>query len=85
MAYVGVTVDFFYYVRFFIIKSMISKLVEGDEMGRVFSLLGITENLDSIIFTPIYGMLYYYTLEFLPGAFFLFSNVFLLIGFVILV
>lgn len=84
MAYIGVTVDFFYYVRFFIIKSMISKLVDGNEMGRVYSLLGITENVDSIIFTPVYGMLYYYTLEWLPGAFFLFSNVFLMIGFMIL-
>ncbi|XP_063700608.1 lysosomal proton-coupled steroid conjugate and bile acid symporter SLC46A3-like [Culicoides brevitarsis] len=85
MAYVGVTVDFFYYVRYFIIKSMISKLVDGNEIGRVFSLLGITENLDSIIFVPIYAVIYYHTLDILPGAFFLFSNIFLLIAFGILI
>lgn len=83
MAYIGITVDFFYYVRYFIIKSMISKLVDPTEMGRVYSLLGITENIDSIIFVPIYALIYYHTLEFLPGAFFLFSDVLLLTGLVI--
>lgn len=76
MIYSAGTVDIFFHVKYVAIKSMVSKLVEQNELGRVYSVLGVTENIDSIIFTPIYSLIYYKTLDYIPGAFFLFSNVF---------
>lgn len=78
MIYTSGTIDIFFHVRYIAVKSMLSKLVEKNELGRVYSVLGVTENIDSIIFTPIYSLIYYKTLEFLPGAFFLFSDLFLI-------
>lgn len=76
MIYSAGTVDIFFHVKYVAIKSMLSKLVEQNELGRVYSVLGVTENIDSIIFTPIYSLIYYKTLDYIPGSFFLFSNVF---------
>ncbi|XP_063697924.1 lysosomal proton-coupled steroid conjugate and bile acid symporter SLC46A3-like [Culicoides brevitarsis] len=77
MIYTSGTIDIFFQARYIAVKSMLSKLVEKNELGRVYSVLGVTENIDSIIFTPVYSLIYYKTLDFMPGAFFLFSEIFL--------
>uniref|UniRef100_A0A336K589 CSON001695 protein n=1 Tax=Culicoides sonorensis TaxID=179676 RepID=A0A336K589_CULSO len=77
MIYIAGTIDIFFHGRYIAVKSMLSKLVEKNELGRVYSVLGVTENIDAIIFTPIYSLIYYKTLERMPGAFFLFSEIFL--------
>lgn len=77
MIYTSATIDIFFHARFIAVKSMLSKIVDQNELGRVYSVLAVTENIDMIIFTPIYSILYNKTLDFLPGTFFLFSEVFL--------
>lgn len=75
--YLAGGIDIFFHARYVAVKSMLSKLVDNNELGRVYSVLGITENLDSLIFTPIYSLIYNRTLEYLPGTVFLFSEIFL--------
>lgn len=67
----------FGHARYITIKSMISKIVETDELGRVYSILGVMDNLDILILAPIYSVIYYKTIDFLPGAIFLFSELWL--------
>uniref|UniRef100_A0A336LQC0 CSON010152 protein n=1 Tax=Culicoides sonorensis TaxID=179676 RepID=A0A336LQC0_CULSO len=85
--YYAVVIDLFGHARYIAIKSMISKIVETEELGRVYSILGVMDNLDILILAPIYSVIYYKTIDFLPGAIFLFSEIFLvgaLILFIIL-
>lgn len=56
---------------------MISKIVATDELGRVYSILGVMDNLDLLLLAPVYSFIYYKTIDILPGAIFLFSDIFL--------
>ncbi|XP_022816276.1 solute carrier family 46 member 3-like [Spodoptera litura] len=52
-------------------RSIISKLVEPNELGKVNSLIGLVENLMPLIYVPLYTRVYTATMEVLPGAVFL--------------
>ncbi|XP_050678595.1 proton-coupled folate transporter-like [Leptidea sinapis] len=55
------------------LRSILSKLVEKDEIAKVNSLFSLTETLAALLFNPLYSWLYMKTLSSLPGAVFLTS------------
>ncbi|XP_053602972.1 uncharacterized protein LOC128670958 [Plodia interpunctella] len=55
------------------LRSIASKLVSYQELGKVFSLFGVAETTMPFIFTPLYSRVYIATLHVLPGAAFLMS------------
>lgn len=56
---------------FIAMRSIATKLVESDELGKVNSLFGVAEALMPLVYAPMYASLYQATIETLPGAFFL--------------
>lgn len=83
MIFGAVAVDLFGHSKYIAIKSLISKIVSNDELGRIYSILGVMDNVDLLVFAPIYSFIYYRTIDILPGAIFLFSEVFLVASLVI--
>ncbi|CAH0627266.1 unnamed protein product [Chrysodeixis includens] len=55
------------------LRSIASKLVSYQELGKVYSLFGVAETMMPIIFAPLYSKVYIATLNVLPGAVFLVS------------
>ncbi|KAL4704084.1 hypothetical protein ACJJTC_004430 [Scirpophaga incertulas] len=53
------------------LRSIVSKLVAPNELGRVNSIFGLTENLMPLVYVPLYTQVYNATMEVLPGAVFL--------------
>ncbi|XP_063839381.1 lysosomal proton-coupled steroid conjugate and bile acid symporter SLC46A3-like [Ostrinia nubilalis] len=53
------------------LRSIFSKLVAADEIGKVNSLIGLTETLMPLAYVPLYTQVYTATMEVLPGAVFL--------------
>ncbi|OXA62353.1 solute carrier family 46 member 3 [Folsomia candida] len=56
-----------------VVRSMLSKTVAPDEIGKLFALLGVLESLIPIGMVPTYAMLYKNTVTIFAGAFFLLS------------
>lgn len=81
--YWAVIFDMFGQARYITIKSMISKIVQTDELGRVYSILGVMDNLDMLILVPIYSIIYYKTIDVFPGGIFLFSEFWLICALVL--
>ncbi len=52
-------------------RSIATKLVDSDELGKVNSLFGVAEALMPLVYAPMYASLYQATIDTLPGAFFL--------------
>lgn len=78
MYYVGTVVDLFLGVRAIALKSIISTFVEPNEIGRVYSILGIMESLVQFIFPAMYSAVYINTLETFVGAMYLFGEIFII-------
>ncbi|XP_023940068.2 solute carrier family 46 member 3-like [Bicyclus anynana] len=55
------------------LRSIASKLVSHQELGKVFSLFGLAETMMPLMFAPLYSRVYILTLHVLPGAVFLLS------------
>ncbi|XP_028169297.1 proton-coupled folate transporter-like [Ostrinia furnacalis] len=55
------------------LRSIASKLVSYQELGKVFSLFGVAETTMPLIFAPLYSKVYLVTLQVMPGAVFLMS------------
>ncbi|XP_048485222.1 proton-coupled folate transporter-like [Plutella xylostella] len=55
------------------LRSMASKLVEKEEMGKMNSLFSLVETLAALVFDPAYSAMYFATLSAFTGAVFLFS------------
>nr|XP_034824587.1 proton-coupled folate transporter-like [Maniola hyperantus] len=53
------------------LRSIASKLVSHQELGKVFSLIGLAETMMPLMFAPLYARVYILTLHTLPGAVFL--------------
>lgn len=70
MLYVGRVFDSFVTIRGLVVRSVLSKFVEPDELGRSFSIIGIIEAIGKFIFVFIYSNIYENTLETWPGAFY---------------
>ncbi|XP_070490268.1 lysosomal proton-coupled steroid conjugate and bile acid symporter SLC46A3-like [Chironomus tepperi] len=56
---------------FIAMRSIASKLVQSDELGKVNSLFGVGEALTPLLYAPMYTQVYRATIDVLPGAFFL--------------
>ncbi|XP_031327782.1 uncharacterized protein LOC116159026 [Photinus pyralis] len=69
--YLGTIMESFSGTSYIAVKSLISKLVEPEELGKVYSLFGVCEALMPLVYGPTYTMLYKATINTLPGAFFL--------------
>ncbi|XP_052751736.1 solute carrier family 46 member 3-like isoform X2 [Galleria mellonella] len=55
------------------LRSIISKTVAPNELGKVNSVFGLTENIMPLVYVPLYTKVYTSTMEVLPGAVFLMS------------
>ncbi|XP_026328399.1 uncharacterized protein LOC113236507 [Hyposmocoma kahamanoa] len=53
------------------LRSIASKLVSYQELGKVYSLFGVAETVMPLVFVPMYSKLYIKMLHVLPGAPFL--------------
>ncbi|XP_037726516.1 solute carrier family 46 member 3 [Drosophila subpulchrella] len=69
--YLGGLVEIFNGTAFIAMRSIATKLVSKDELGKVNSLFGVAEALMPMVFAPMYTTLYAASLRVLPGAFFL--------------
>ncbi|XP_071441290.1 probable peptidoglycan muropeptide transporter SLC46 [Hetaerina americana] len=65
-------------------RSILSKSVPQDELGKVFSLTASLEALTPLASSPLYTLLYNKTLHAFPGAFFILSAGIFFIDFVLL-
>lgn len=55
-------------------RSMATKLVSKDELGKVNSLFGVAEALMPVVYAPMYSTLYAATLKVFPGAFYVLGS-----------
>ncbi|XP_055594457.1 tetracycline resistance protein, class A-like [Uranotaenia lowii] len=69
--YLGPIVEMLNGTSFISMRSIASKLVASDELGKVNSLFGVAEALMPLVYAPMYTTLYAATIDSLPGAFFL--------------
>lgn len=69
--YMGPIVEMLNGTSFIAMRSMATKLVSSDELGKVNSLFGVAEALMPLVYAPMYTSVYAATLNTLPGAFFL--------------
>ncbi|KAK7872175.1 hypothetical protein R5R35_001737 [Gryllus longicercus] len=71
MIYLAPIVEILNGTSFIAMRSIISKLVPADELGKVNSLFGVCEALMPLVYGPMYSAVYTSTIHSLPGAFFL--------------
>lgn len=69
--YCGSIVDVINGTSLIAMRSIASKLVTADELGKVNSLFGVAEALVPLVYAPLYARIYTETLSILPGTFFL--------------
>lgn len=69
--YIAPIVEILNGTSFIAMRSIASKLVNSNELGKVNSLFGVAEALMPLLYAPMYTSLYAATLNTLPGAFFL--------------
>ncbi|KAF5269814.1 hypothetical protein FQR65_LT05860 [Abscondita terminalis] len=74
--YVGTLLEVFNGTAFVASRSILTKLVSQEELGKVNSLFGIAESLTGLIYGPTYSFIYKSTLHHFPSAFFLFGIIF---------
>ena len=58
-----------------IIRSLISKLVDNSDLGKVYAVLGSLENVIPLAFSPILTYTYNNTLDVYPGTIYAISAV----------
>ncbi|XP_063974474.1 probable peptidoglycan muropeptide transporter SLC46 [Diachasmimorpha longicaudata] len=71
MMYLGPIVEIVNGTSFIAMRSIASKLVPTDELGKVNSLFGVCESLMPLLYGPMYSSVYASTMNTLPGTFFL--------------
>ncbi|XP_067013294.2 probable peptidoglycan muropeptide transporter SLC46 isoform X2 [Anabrus simplex] len=71
MIYMAPIVEILNGTSFIAMRSIISKLVPPDELGKVNSLFGVCEALMPLVYGPMYSAVYAATMHTVPGAFFL--------------
>ncbi|XP_038211169.1 proton-coupled folate transporter-like [Zerene cesonia] len=67
----GPVFDFFGNSGTTVVRSLGTKIVEPDEVGKMCSLIGFVEAVVPVIYTPIYSKVYSHTLDTFSGAFYL--------------
>ncbi|KAJ0174135.1 hypothetical protein K1T71_010281 [Dendrolimus kikuchii] len=68
--FAGPVFDFFGTSGTTAIRSIGTKIVAPDQVGKMCSLIGFAESLLPVIYTPIYAEVFTNTVEIVPGAFF---------------
>ena len=58
MLYAGCAIAFLDSTSTTVFRSLISKIVQPDEIGKVFSVLAIFQAMLPFVGTPLFGMLY---------------------------
>ncbi|XP_022194996.2 proton-coupled folate transporter isoform X2 [Nilaparvata lugens] len=71
MIYLAPIVDIVNGTSFIAMRSIASKLVPPEELGKVNSLFGVCEALMPLVYGPMYSAVYASTMHTMPGAFFL--------------
>ncbi|CAH1967114.1 unnamed protein product [Acanthoscelides obtectus] len=69
--YLGAIVEILNGTSFIAMRSIASKLVPTDELGKVNSLFGACESLMPLVYGPMYSATYAATINTMPGAFFI--------------
>lgn len=69
--YLGPIAEILNGTSFIAMRSMASKLVPSDELGKINSLIGVSEALMPLVYGPLYSATYAATMRTMPGAFFL--------------
>ncbi|KAG6465758.1 hypothetical protein O3G_MSEX015371, partial [Manduca sexta] len=69
--YIAPLVEIFNGTSFIAMRSIASKLVNSEELGKVNSLFGLAEAMMPLVYGPLYSRVYMATLNILPGAVFL--------------
>ncbi|XP_025410659.1 uncharacterized protein LOC112683722 isoform X2 [Sipha flava] len=72
--YVGPIVDIFHGTAFVAMRSILSKLVPANELGQVLAVFSLAETVVPAIFRPLYSVIYQKTLNWFPGAFYIFGG-----------
>lgn len=85
MFYAGTTIDLFISTKAIAIKSIVSKTIPANELGKMLSVLGIIEALDAIVFPSIYSFVYLHTVETFTGAIFFLSEFFFILTLIMFV
>jgi Na+/melibiose symporter-like transporter len=67
--YVGLAVSLLGHGTSTMSRSLLSKLVGPDDVGKIFSVLGVTQALMPLVGTPFFGFLYRETVENNPAVF----------------
>ncbi|XP_024871794.1 solute carrier family 46 member 3 [Temnothorax curvispinosus] len=71
MVYVAAIVEIVNGTSFIAMRSIASKLVPTDELGKVNSLFGVCESLMPLVYGPMYSAIYAATMKAFPGTFFI--------------
>ncbi|KAM3966882.1 putative peptidoglycan muropeptide transporter SLC46 [Aphomia sociella] len=69
--YIAPLIEIFNGTSFIAMRSMVSKLVDRDELGKVNSFFGLAEAMMPLVYAPMYTTVYTTTIKSFPGAFFL--------------
>lgn len=67
----GPVVEILNGTSFIAMRSLASKLVASDELGKVNSLFGVCESLMPLLYAPMYTQVYKATIDTFPGLFYL--------------
>ncbi|XP_058840699.1 uncharacterized protein LOC131696214 isoform X1 [Topomyia yanbarensis] len=78
--YVATSIDVFEGSKTVAIRSIVSKLVEQDEIGKMLAIMGIVDSAQVVIFPTLYSAVYLKSQEFFIGTVFLVSEAFLLLS-----
>ncbi|CAB3228791.1 unnamed protein product [Arctia plantaginis] len=71
--FLGPVLDMFSSAGATSLRSIATKLVNDDEVGKTSSLISISEAMVPVIYSPVYSKVYLNTLATMPGAFYLIS------------
>lgn len=69
--YIGAIVELFNGTSFIAMRTIISKLVPANELGKIYSIFSVCEAITPLIYGPMYTSIYKLTIDVVPGAFFL--------------
>ncbi|KAK4884692.1 hypothetical protein RN001_000963 [Aquatica leii] len=74
--YIATLLEIFNGTAFIASRSILTKLVSNEELGKVNSLFGIAEAVTGLIYGPVYSAIYKAFLHSFPSAFFLVGIIF---------
>lgn len=68
--YIATTIEMFNSTRVIAVRSLISKIVAADELGRVYSVMSVIETVINPLSVIIYNQVYKETISSFPGTFY---------------